>query len=169
MAISWKYYPLNKRIPKPLLDTISIFEKNYDEIKSTSEKLESNEVLKNISGDLEQVGFIVEKGKKRDDKIRVPVLYGRQGKVDLAFEADALWRDEKIVLEVEAGRGVTNYQFLKDLFQACMMDDVEYFAVAVRQIYRTSQDYEKVINFFDALYASNKLILPLKGVLVIGY
>jgi len=32
-------------------------------------------------------------------------------------------------LEVEAGRAYTNYQFLKDLFQACMMHDVQYLGM----------------------------------------
>jgi hypothetical protein len=70
---------------------------------------------------------------------------------------------------VEAGRGVTNYQFLKDLFQACMMHEVSYLAIAVRNKYRNSHDYEKVQTFFETLYASQRLTLPLKGRLIIGY
>lgn len=45
------------------------------------------------------------------------------GKLDKSFEADALHKELGFVLEVEAGRGVTNNQFLKDLFQACMMSN----------------------------------------------
>jgi len=73
------------------------------------------------------------------------------------------------VVEVEAGRGVVNNQFLKDPFQACMMHNVSYFAVAVRNLYRGSDDFNKVCRFFDTLYASNRLHLPLKGILIIGY
>lgn len=73
------------------------------------------------------------------------------------------------MLEVEAGRGVVNNQFLKDLFQACMMHDVFYLAVAVRDIYRGNSDFEAVTRFFDTMYASNRLSLPLKGILIIGY
>jgi hypothetical protein len=75
----------------------------------------------------------------------------------------------KIVLEVEAGRGVTNYQFLKDLFQACVMQDVDYLAIAVRQDYRGSKDYEKVVTFIETIFASDRLKLPLNAVLIIGY
>ena len=71
--------------------------------------------------------------------------------------------------EVEAGRAVTNYQFLKDYFQACVMVDIEYLAIAVRQIYRTQNDYETVCSFFDSLYASGRIKTELKGVLIIGY
>ncbi len=74
-----------------------------------------------------------------------------------------------MVIEVEAGRGVTNYQFLKDLFQACVMQDVDYAVIAVRQDYRGSDDYRKVVSFIETIYASNRLVLPLNGVLIIGY
>ncbi len=70
---------------------------------------------------------------------------------------------------VEVGRGVVNNQFLKDLFQACMMAGVTEFAVAVRNQYRRNNDFERVRRFFDTLYASNRLKLPLDGVLVVGY
>ena len=50
-----------------------------------------------------------------------------------------------------------------------MMHDIEYLAIAVRNTYRKSQDFEKVFTFFDTLYKSNRMKLPLKGVLIIGY
>lgn len=73
------------------------------------------------------------------------------------------------MVEVEAGRGVTNNQFLKDLFQACMMHNVEHLAIAVRNRYRNSNDFERVVRFFDTLYASDRIKLPLKGILIVGY
>jgi hypothetical protein len=50
-----------------------------------------------------------------------------------------------------------------------MMQDVDYLGIAVRNKYRTSPDFDKVFAFFDTLYKSNRLELPLKGVLIIGY
>lgn len=64
---------------------------------------------------------------------------------------------------------VTNYQFLKDLFQGCMMHGVDHVGIAVRNICRGSKDFERAYRFFDTLYTSNRLKLPLKGVLLIGY
>jgi hypothetical protein len=89
--------------------------------------------------------------------------------LEKSFHVDAFHVDTGTVLEVEAGRAVTNYQFLKDLFEACMMHNVDYLVIAVRKIYRTSPDFERVLTHFDALYASGRLTLPLKGVLIIGY
>ena len=64
---------------------------------------------------------------------------------------------------------MTNNQFLKDLFQACMMHDVKYLGIAIRNDYRGNSDFDKVVRFFDTMYASNRLQLPLSGLLVIGY
>ena len=98
------------------------------------------------------------------------MLFGQNGAVEKYFEADAYLIDKGFVLEVEAGRGFANNQFLKDLFQACMMHNVDYLGIAVRNIYReSSKDFEKVIQYFETLFASNRLELPLKGILIIGY
>ena len=91
------------------------------------------------------------------------------GKLEKYFDADAYNEELKTVIEVEAGRAVTNYQFLKDLFQACMMHEVDFLVIAVRNTYRTNKDFQSVITFFDTLQASGRLILPLKGILIIGY
>ena len=136
---------------------------------SDESDLSSNRVLAAVSAELLQLGYRVETSKKFADKIQVPVLFGRNGLVEKAFEADAYDPATGTVLEIEAGRAVANHAFLKDLFQACMMQDVNYAAIAVRIVYRGSKDFDRVISFFDTLYASRRLTLPLRGVLIIGY
>lgn len=101
--------------------------------------------------------------------IKVPVLFGRNGSLEKYFEADCYNPKVKVVIEIEAGRAVTNYQFLKDIFQASVMHDVDYLTIAVRNIYRKQKDFDIATNFLDTLYALNRLELPLKGILVIGY
>ena len=118
---------------------------------------------------MENINFKVEKSKKQKDKIQVPVLFGRNGSLEKYFDADSYNDDTRTIIEVEAGRGVTNYQFLKDLFQACMMHNVDYLVIGIRNKYAKRKDFEIVATFFDTLYASNRLHLPLKGVLAIGY
>mgnify|MGYP001277863976 CR=1 FL=1 len=167
--INWQFFPKSKTLPDHLRDVIDVFEKNLGKIDSEKHKLESNDVLSVIRPGLIKLAYKVEKSKKAIDKIKVPVLFGRNGKLEKSFEADAYFESENTVLEVEAGRGVTNYQFLKDLFQACMMHDVNFLVIAIRNTYRTSKDFEKVIGFIDTLYASNRLDLPLKGILIVGY
>ena len=49
------------------------------------------------------------------------------------------------------------------------MVDVEYLVIAVRKVYRDSNDFDKIINFLETLYSSKRFILPIKGILLIGY
>jgi hypothetical protein len=168
--IMWQHFPKHSAASDFLTKVVGAFEAVAPEIASLDNVGQvSNDALAKVRPGLEQLGFLVETSKKTEGKIKVPVLYGANGRVEKSFEADAYHQVEKTVIEVEAGRGVTNYQFLKDLFQACVMQDVDYAVIAIRQDYRGSDDYQKVISFIETIYASNRLILPLKGVLIIGY
>jgi hypothetical protein len=167
--INWQYYPKSDKAPQHLENVVQVFQKELYQFDSFKFQYSSNEVLNFVRNGLEELSYKIEKSKIADDKIHVPVLFGKNGSLEKYFEADGLNIESKTVLEVEAGRGVTNHQFLKDLFQACMMHDVDYLVIAVRNIYRTSKDFDKVISFLDTLYASSRLNLPLKGILIIGY
>lgn len=175
--LNFQYYPKNNMVTDSLNKVIKVFDNNYDKISSANNnKLKSNEVLSVCKQGLKDIGYQVE--SKEDGRIQVPVLFGRNNTLEKAFRADAYNEHEKTVIEVEAGRGVMNNQFLKDLFQACMMQEVDYLVIAVRNEYKTktkthservSYDFEEVCKFFDALYSSDRLRLPLKGILIIGY
>ena len=129
----------------------------------------SNSALGKIATELQAIGYMVETGKKAFQKVNVPVLFGEKGKITKYFEADAYSKENKTVMEVEAGRAYANNQFLKDIFQASVMQDIDYCVICIRQIYKTTKDYEKIHNYLETLYASNRLVLPLKGILLIGY
>lgn len=149
---------------------VDAFKKSEKEINSSSNKLSSNEVLKKLRKDLLSLGFSVEKSKKRSEKVTIPVLFGENGKIEKSFDADAFESKNGTVIEIEAGRAVINNQFLKDLFQACMMPNTNYLVIAVRQIYlNTNKDFDTMKKFFDSLYASKRIELPLKGILIMGY
>lgn len=167
--MNFQFYPKNKQITHDLRSVVDVFKAKITKFESPKFTLESNEVLNHVANDLKNIGYRVETSKKSSDKILVPVLYGLNGQMEQRFDADAYNEEKGIVVEVEAGRAVTNYQFLKDLFEACVMSDVNYLVIAVRNEYRNSRDFEKVITFFNTLYTSNRLQLPLKGVLIIGY
>jgi len=152
-----------------LADIIACFEKVYANIKSPENMLNSDSVLFHLRPLLQDIGFQVESGKSKGKKIPVPVLFGLNNRIDKSFDADALSADGKVVLEVEAGRAVVNYQFLKDIFQACMMRDVEFLVLAVRNAYRGHDDFSGVHTFLETLYISSRLKLPLQGIMVIGY
>jgi hypothetical protein len=97
------------------------------------------------------------------------VLFGRNGEVEKSFDADAYNKNLNTVIEVEAARATSCNQFMKDLFQASMMEGIEYCVIAVRTKSKVSKDFEIVCKFIDTIYASNRLRLPLQGILIIGY
>jgi hypothetical protein len=167
--INWMFFPKSARAHPLALNVVAAFDAVSTQIDSASYDLASNDVLALAAPHLAAAGFTVEIGKKTDQKINVPVLFGLNGRLEKSFDADAYHQAGGFVVEVEAGRGVVNNQFLKDMFQACMMHDVYYLAIAVRNIYRGRQDFEVVCKFLNTLYASQRLQLPLRGILVIGY
>jgi hypothetical protein len=168
-VINWLYYPRSRKAPDLVRSVVSVFQQVASDIDSGNTKLASNKVLAHVAPGLAALGFRVETGKQKAEKIPVPVLFGLNGRLEKSFTADAHHEVAGMVVEVEAGRGVVNNQFLKDLFQACMMTGVTEFAVAVRNQHRNDKNFDAVCRFFDTLYASNRLQLPLHGVLVIGY
>lgn len=165
----YQLFPRSFGINNEIKSVIECFEKNYESIKSPDNNLSSDGVLKVISKDLEALNFRVEKSKLTNDKIKVPVLFGINNRIDKFFDADAVSADGKIVIEVEAGRGYRNNQFLKDIFQACMMPNVEFLVIAVRNHYHNSDDFKSIFQFLETLYISGRLQLPLKGIVLIGY
>ena len=167
--IKYQFFPRSRGVTQEIQNIINSFKAIENQIDSETSELKSNEVLQIVRPYLEQLQYTVETGKGVNEKIDVPVLFGQDNKIDKSFYADALSADGRIVVEVEAGRATENNQFLKDLFEACMMFDVEYLVLAVRNVYRTHYDFDRVYSFLETLYISNRLHLPLKGILLIGY
>ena len=167
--IKFQFFPRSQGITEQIQLLVNCFSAVESEITSKSKNLSSNQVLERLRPGLENIGFTVESGKSKDKKITVPVLFGLDNQIEKSFNADAVSLDGRIVLEVEAGRAVDNNQFLKDIFQACMMFEVEHLVIAVRNTYRGSDDFQRIYTFLETLYISNRLQLPLKGILLIGY
>ena len=167
--INYQFFPRSRGINSEIKAVIDCFIEVESKINSEQHNLKSNEVLKELYKPFSKIGYSVETSKSQKDKIDVPVLFGLDNKIDKSFNADALSKDGKIVIEVEAGRATENNQFLKDIFQACMMFEVEYLVIAVRNSYRGHKDFKIIYTFLETLYISSRLHLPLKGILLVGY
>jgi len=165
----YQLFPRSFGITEQVQNAIQCFEQNFHLINSNKFNYSSNEVLEIVRDDLEKIGFKIEKSKKQEDKIRVPVLFGLNNKIDKYFDADGISEDFTIVLEVEAGRAYRNNQFLKDIFQARMMPSVEYLIITVRNTYAGTDDFQSVFAFIETLYVNGRLKLPLEGIVLIGY
>jgi len=166
--IDWKFYPQNAEATDLLKSVVGCFEQQERLVTSDVHRFKSNKVLDILRPKLKKLGFQVE-DKEKGSRISVPVLFGERGKWQKSFQVDAYHQPGRTVLEIEAGRAFTNFQFLKDVFEACVMHNVEFLAVAVRKTYLGTKDYEKILDFMDTLYASGKLGIPLRGIMILGY
>ena len=181
-TINWSYFPKTDPTPEELERIIDVFEKNFKEIdtikdeekidkglKKKQDRLQSDDILKFLENDFLDLNFKIETDKKKTSKIRVPVLFGHQSKTTQAFEVDGWHEENKVVLEIERGRAFANYQFLKDIFEASVMVNVDYLVLAVSNLYLGSNDFEKICVWLETIYATNRIKLSLKGILLVGY
>lgn len=138
----------------------------------TKTGLKSDEVLKQLSGDLLALGYAVESGKSANQKIIRPVLFGDNGIPSVSYDIDAFHDGLGIAVEVEAGRAASNNADYRDILRTSLILDANNLSLLVPVIYRSTQDwqvYERVRGQLDAIYASDRLRLPFDGVLLVGY
>ena len=174
---SWKFYPPRSRPPEWVAGVVRAFSEAEDSIDSHLRATTSDSALAALRPALLALGFEVEAGKKKADKLRRPVLFGEQGREDQAYEVDAFHAGQGIALEVEAGRGARGNAVYRDLIQTSLLVDARYLVLAVQSEYHHKSGGKDVIvhsyrdtrNLIDAIYASNRLQLPLEGILLVGY
>jgi len=155
-----------------------VFRKHESKISTSrlQKGLTSDAVLHVLAPDLIKLGFDVEAGKKKVDKIARPVFFGEGGIPTVRYEIDAYHPDWKCGLEVEAGRAWMGNAVYRDLIQAAVMVDVEFLCLAVSNTYKfqsggkshSSKDYENTVNLADAVFGHSRIRLPY-GLIVVGY
>jgi hypothetical protein len=106
--------------------------------------------------------------------VKVPVLFGENGRPTKTFEVDAWRQDDGFVLEVEAGIAIDARKFYQDLFEAAVIPGVQSLAVAVMKGYRPARrktpidDFERAKKILDTVDAS-AFAFPFDNLLLIGY
>ena len=138
--------------------------------------LTSDAVLGVLHSQLEALGFQVEKGKVREQKIERRVFFGENGVPALRYQIDAYHPGWRCGLEVEAGRAWMGNAVYRDLIQALVMVQVDHLVLAVSNIYKyrtggraaSSSDYKNTCAVADTLYSHTRVRLPY-GLTVIGY
>ena len=175
-----RYSTFPRTVPPPdfLGELVSVFRHHEEEISTTDLRkgLTSDSVLAVLRQDLESVGFEVERGKRRDQKIERPVFFGENGQAEVRYEIDAYHSGWRCGLEVEAGRGWMGNAVYRDLILASVMVDVDYFVLAVANAYRyktvgreaVSRDYDNATGLADTLFSHDRVRLPYR-LAVIGY
>ena len=181
---SWSYFPRNVRPPTWVNDLVALTISVQDEIATDVpvvgiEKPDrtSDAILAKLTPGMQSLGYQVETGKKRDQKITRPVLYGDDGIPDVSYDIDAFHDGLGIAVEVEAGRGAANSADYRDIVRTSLLLDAEYLAMFMPLAYRSGQGkratvmpaYNNTRRQLNAIYASLRLRLPFKGILLVGY
>jgi hypothetical protein len=167
----WKSYPVNLPAPKWVDGVLESFREARPSIDSIENHgVSSNDALAAVKPGLEAKGFDIE---DKTNRIARPVLFAENGSVEVEYRVDGYHPDFRVVLEVEAGRGAANNADYRDLVRTSLMVDSDYLVLAMMIEYRAAgqvmRSYENTRKRLDAIYASNRLELPLKGVLLVGY
>lgn len=138
--------------------------------------LTSDEVLAVLRPGLLDMGFEVEAGKRREDKIERPVFFGENAVATVRYEIDAYQPEWRCGLEVEAGRAWMGNAVYRDLIQAMVMVEVDWLVLAVPNAYKytssgrpaQSADYDNTCGVADALFGHSRVQMPYR-LAVIGY
>jgi hypothetical protein len=97
-----------------IVDIFSQFEKQISTLL-LDKGLTSNGVLIIIRNELVNLGFQVESGTRKAEKIQRPVFFGINGEPTLKYEIDAFHSEWLCGLEVEAGRAWVGNAIYRDL------------------------------------------------------
>lgn len=174
----WQYYPTHDPAPAWVAAVCELLAASRQHIDSREvDGLTSDKVLEHLRPGLESLGFEIETGKRKVQKVRRPVLFGESGSERVAYEVDGFHAAEKIVLEVEAGRGARGNAVYRDLIRASLIVDTDFLIIGVMQTYRhksrgrviSVESYLDARDQLDAIYSSGRLHLPFKGILLVGY
>ena len=182
---SWVFYPRNARPPAWAIELVELTA-SVESLISTAEAPDptlpaadrsSDAVLAHLCSGLQALGFEVETGKAKGQKISRPVLYGENGVPEVSYDIDAFHDSLGVAVEVEAGRGAANGADYRDIVRTSLLLDATALALFMPSAYRHKQngkDMEKPAfrntrRQLDAIYASRRLRLPFEGLLLVGY
>lgn len=171
-------FPRTEPPPDFIPEVIRTFAENESRIGTVdlAKGLTSNEVLAVLKDGLTNIGFTIEGGKAKDQKIERPVFYGENGRPTLRYQIDGYHPGWKCGLEVEAGRAWMGNAIYRDLIQAMVMVQVDHLCLAVPNSYKyqsggketISSDYDNTVAVADALYGHTRVKIPY-GLTVVGY
>ena len=177
-TVRFTSFPRTEPPPLFIPAIIEVFAAHRESICTTAlmKGLTSDEVLARLRIGLLALGFAVEGGKLREQKIERPVFFGENGVPTLRYQIDAFHQGWRCGLEIEAGRAWMGNAVYRDLIQAMVMVEVDHLCLAVPNQYKfrsggkvsTSSDYKNTVAVADSLYGHSRVQIPY-GLTVIGY
>lgn len=174
--IRYRAYPRTEPPPQFAEEIAAVFRRHSDAISPRAvADLTTHQVLEILRDDLEDLGFEVEKGKRKGDKIERPVFFGDCGQPTLKIEVDAYHPGWKCELEVEARPASIGTAVFRSIVQAMVMVEVETLVLVVPTNHpyedatpNAAMTYEQAIGIAEILYGHGRFRLPY-SLVVLGY
>jgi len=169
----WSFYPRNIEIPKWVSEFVDVVRDNQKSLQPVAGTLTSDMALAVLRPGLTDIGYQVE--GEVVGKIKRPVLFGDEGTPRITYEVDAFHPEHKVLVEIEAGRGWQGNAVFRDIVRTSLIADADFLVIGMLQQYTfgknntVNRSYDAARSLFDAIYASGRLGLPFKGVLLFGY
>lgn len=169
------FFPRSSEPPPWVGQLADAFRVHRDRIDTVAgNRNESNAVLAIVRPELKSAGYEVE---EKGGDIPRPVLFGEGGMMEKEYRIDAYHPQNRVVLEVEAGRGAKGNAVHRDLINLSLIVGADYAAIAVPIEYRFNVGgkvmrepaYRKHYDLLDAIYSSGRLKFPFHGVVLLGY
>lgn len=177
-TIRFSTFPRTEPPPQHVFSLARLFGQHETAIATRllDKGLKSDEILRHMAADLQALGFEVETGKHKGEKIERPVFYGENGLPTLNYQIDAYHSEWRVGLEIEAGRAWMGNAVYRDLIQAAVMVGIDVLVLAVPNTYKymsggrasASRDYDNTVAVADALYGHSRIHMPYR-LAVIGY
>src|SRR5690348_11823848 len=134
----WDYFPRNVHPPEwvePLVAEVRAIELRISTVDQGT-GLHSNDVLQELAPGLRQLGYTVESSRSAANRIRRPVLFGSNGRAEVAYDIDAFHDGHGIVVEVEAGRAASNNATYRNIIRASLILDAQFLVLLLPVTYR---------------------------------
>ena len=169
----WSYYPRNFEPPDWVSEFVGVVNIEQKNLQPKQGTLTSDMALGVLRPGLVTLGYQVE--GDGTGRIKRPVLFGDEGAPRVTYEVDAFHPRHKVLVEIEAGRGWQGNAVFRDIVRTSLIADADYLVIGMLQEYRfgknntVNRSYEAARSLFDAIYASGRLGLPFKGILLFGY
>jgi hypothetical protein len=103
------------------------------------------------------------------------LAHSDNGSIMVKQEIDGWHPVHGAILEVESGRAWQGNAVYRDLVRASLVEGADYLVMGVRQEYvygarsTAVNDFTRTRDMLEAVYASGRLVLPFKGVIVFGW
>jgi len=85
---------------------------------------------------LRHLGYTVESSRSAANRIRRPVLFGSNGRAEVAYDIDAFHDGHGIVVEVGAGRAASNNATYRNIIRASLILDAQLLVLLLPVTYR---------------------------------